>query len=350
MADRLRLVDGESMSPREINMSKTRKLTALLAATVAVSLMTGTSAFAETRHRAETQQTTGRNEQARTNRTQQFNSNSNDRNAGRQGNSNSIDRNAGRQGNSNSIDRNAGRQGNSNSNDRNAGRQGNSNSIDRNAGRQGNSTYDNRSGRQNNSNSIYRNDRNNNSNYNNGNARGNNSNYSYRNDRGNSSTYQNETRRSESFQGRVSRVEQYRGGYNVWVGGARFPFFIGADRWSRFPIRVGLDIRLGGYWNPAGYYDVYDVGQYATAGNLHGVVESVDYRRGTLVMRDDVSGSFITVVMRGNDPRFGSLREGDQIDLTGAWNRSGVFDAYNVADVRGGDAYDPRSGDGRGGY
>jgi hypothetical protein len=48
----------------------------------------------------------------------------------------------------------------------------------------------------------------------------------------------------------------------------------------------------------------------------------VDYRRGTLVMRDDVSGSFVTVAMRGNDPRFGNLRPGDAIDLTGAWNRA----------------------------
>src|SRR5207248_1078502 len=117
--------------------------------------------------------------------------------------------------------------------------------------------------------------------------------------------------------------------------GTRYPFFRGFDRWSRFPIRVGLDGRLGGYWNPAGYYDVYDVGSYATAGDLHGIVESVDYRRGTLVMRDDVSGSFVTVVMRGNDPRFGSMRQGDSIDLTGAWNRTGVFDAYNLPDVRG---------------
>ena len=43
----------------------------------------------------------------------------------------------------------------------------------------------------------------------------------------------------------------------------------------------------------------------------------------------------------------GSLRQGDYIDLTGAWNRSGVFDAYNVAGIRGG--YDPRY-DGRDGY
>jgi hypothetical protein len=314
------------MSPREINMSKTSKLTALLAATVAVSLMTGTSAFADSRHRAETQ-TTGRNEQIRTNPAQQFNSNFNDRNAGRQGNP--------------TYDNRSGRQNNPNSNYRSDRSNNNSNY-----------NYRNDRSSNNNSNYSYRNDRNgnNNSNYSYRNDRGNSNNYGYRNDRGSQpSTYRNESRRSESFQGRVSRVERYRGGYNVWVGGAQYPFFIGLDRWSRFPIRVGLDVRLGGYWNPAGYYDVYDAGLYATAGNLHGVVESVDYRRGTLVMRDDVSGSFVTVVMRGNDPRFGSVREGDQIDLTGAWNRSGVFDAYNVADIRGG-GYDPGYGDGRSGY
>ena len=232
-------------------MSKSRKLSTLLAATIAVSMLAVPSVFADSRHRNET-------------RDQQFRSQPNDR------------------------------RGNSNDGYRNDTRRGDW---------------------RNNSNDGYRNDG---------------------------------ARRSENFHGRVSRVERGRSGYNVWVGGARYPFFIGFDRWSRFPIRVGLDVRLGGYWNPGGYYDVYDVGSYATAGDLHGIVESVDYRRGTLVMRDDVSGSFVTVVMRGNDPRFGSLRQGDSIDVTGAWNRSGVFDAYNVADIRGG--YDPGYGDGRGGY
>lgn len=144
--------------------------------------------------------------------------------------------------------------------------------------------------------------------------------------------------RSESryYSGRVSRVERFGGGFRVWVGGAPYPFFISAERWSRFPIRVGLNIRLGGYWDPIGYYNVYDVGPYAysTSGNIHGVVENVDYRRGTAVLRDDVSGSFITVLLRGNDPRLGDLRTGDYVDLSGAWNRSGVFDAFNVADLR----------------
>jgi hypothetical protein len=49
-----------------------------------------------------------------------------------------------------------------------------------------------------------------------------------------------------------------------------------------------------------------------------------------------VSGSFVTIVFRGNDPRLGDLRPGDFVDLTGAWNRAGAFDAYNVADLRPG--------------
>ncbi len=158
--------------------------------------------------------------------------------------------------------------------------------------------------------------------------------------------YRNDTRHSQSFQGRVSRVEHFRSGYNVWIGGTRYPFFIEASRWSRFPIRVGVNIRLGGIWNPAGYYDVYDVGPYATQGDLRGVVESVDYRRGTLVMGDYVSGSFVTVVLRGNDPRLGDLRSGDYVELTGAWNRQGVFDAYNVENTRNGRGY-RRYDDGR---
>ena len=157
-------------------------------------------------------------------------------------------------------------------------------------------------------------------------------------DRSQSQSYNRAPARNESryFQGRVNRVERYNGGYRVWVGGAGYPFFISASRWSRFPLHVGLNIRLGGYWDPIGYYNVNDVGPYATAGDLHGIVESVDYRRGSVVLRDDVSGSFVTAVLRGNDPRLGDLRTGDYVTLTGAWNRNGLFDAYNVADLRSG--------------
>jgi hypothetical protein len=151
-------------------------------------------------------------------------------------------------------------------------------------------------------------------------------------------------RRAYSTHGRVTRYERYNGGYRVWIGGG-YPFYVSDAWWRLHHLRVGLDIVLGGYWNPAGYYDVYDGNGpygYNTAGDLRGVVESVDYRRGTLVLRDDVSGSFVTTVLRGNDPRLGDLRPGDYVDLTGEWSRAGVFNAYNVADLRDGGRYDDR--------
>ena len=156
-----------------------------------------------------------------------------------------------------------------------------------------------------------------------------------------------------AYSGRVTRVESYHGGYRVWVGGAPYPFFFAAGAWGHWPLRVGLNISLGGYYNPAyGYYNVYNYGPYGnpyayqTSGDIHGLVQAVDYRRGTAVIRDDVSGAFITVVMRGNDPRLGSLRPGDYADLSGSWDRSGVFTAYNVTDLRSGNGgYDNRNND-----
>jgi hypothetical protein len=181
------------------------------------------------------------------------------------------------------------------------------------------------------------------------------SNSGYRNDGNrNNGSYRNDGNRGgrQTFEGHVTRIVPYGGGYRVWLddrGG--YPFFIPEARFRLFPLRLGLSIRFGGSWDPLGYYNVYDVGPYgggvypgaySTSGDLRGVVESVDYRRGTLVLRDDISGSFVTAVLRGNDPRLGDLRPGDYVDLSGAWSRSGVFDAFNVVDIRGGAGYDNR--------
>jgi hypothetical protein len=142
--------------------------------------------------------------------------------------------------------------------------------------------------------------------------------------------------------GRISRIERWNGGYRVYVGGADFPFFIPEARFRLFPWRVGLSIHIGGFYNPLGYYDYYDAGPYGAysagpvaAGDIHGIVESVDYRRDSLVIRDDVSGQFVTVMMRGGDPRFDSLRAGDSVDLSGEWVR-GYFQAYAVAQMDNG--------------
>lgn len=141
--------------------------------------------------------------------------------------------------------------------------------------------------------------------------------------------------RPQYYSGRVSRYERYGRGYRVWIGGAPFPFFIPEVRFRAFPIRVGVSIRLGGYYNPLGYYDYYDAGPVAgayTSGDLRGVVESVDYRNGTFVIHDDLSGDFVTAVMRTRDRLMDDLRPGDYVELSGAWTR-GVFEAYRVAGI-----------------
>lgn len=134
--------------------------------------------------------------------------------------------------------------------------------------------------------------------------------------------------------GRVHRVYPYGGGYRVWLTGCNYPFYIPSSYYHRSRFRVGLTVVLGGYYNSRGYYDYYDGyddGYYSartSRGELRGVVESVDYRRETFVVRNEATGSFVTVVMRdrGRDP----VRAGDYVELGGDWTRSGLFEAYRV--------------------
>jgi len=268
-------------------MSKSKQLAALFAGAFTLAPLFGTSAFAETRHRDATR----------------------------------SDNSSARDHRGRSADQQNGRV-QSEQNNRSTRADQSGRAI------RGNDAYRNGSARDNQA------DRNDNA-YRSGSVR---NNRADRNDnayRGNRGRYDN--RQRQTFSGRVSRVERHGGGYNVWIGGGRFPLFIPEARFRLFPLRVGIDIRLGGYWNPAGYYDAYDYNNpYASQGDLRGVVENVDYRSGTVVVRDDVSGSFVTTVLRGNDPRLGSLRPGDWVDLNGAFSRAGVFEAYSVSDLRGG--------------
>jgi hypothetical protein len=159
----------------------------------------------------------------------------------------------------------------------------------------------------------------------------------HRNDSRSRSTYGSRygNRSPFRYSGRVHRVYPYGGGYRVWLTGCQYPFFIPASYYNRSRFRVGLTINLGGFYNSRGYYDYYDDyydnGYYdsrTSRGELRGVVESVDYRRETFVVRNDATGSFVTVVMRdrGRDP----VRAGDYVELGGDWSRSGVFEAYRV--------------------
>jgi hypothetical protein len=173
----------------------------------------------------------------------------------------------------------------------------------------------------------------------------------YRNNRGydrsqtyrnNRPSYDNRGRRSDFAEGRISRYQHERGGYRVWLDRGRFPVWIPEARIGLFPrLRVGLSIRFGGYYDPLGYLDAYDYyndGYYGggaySSGLLRGIVETVDYRRGTMVVRDDVSGSFVTTLIR--DRRLESLRPGDYVEVAGDWTRSGLFEGLRLEDVRDG--------------
>jgi hypothetical protein len=159
--------------------------------------------------------------------------------------------------------------------------------------------------------------------------------------------YDSRGRRSYSIGGRISRFLHESGGYRVWVDGGRYPVWIPEARIGLFPrLRVGLSLNFGGYYDPLGYVEAYDYyndgygygGAYSSgaysSGLLRGVVETVDYRRGTLVVRDETSGSFVTALIR--DRRLESLRPGDYAEISGDWTRAGVFEALRLENVDGG--------------
>ena len=291
-------------------MSRSKKLATLFAGVLAMAPLLGTSAFAETRHRDATAEGRGswrQNRQDQGSNRQQPPRQSNDR----------------------------GRRNDQSRGNRNDGAYQNRGTYRNNGGYQNRGTYRNNGSYQN-----YGTYRNNNADrgYRNDNAYRNNESYrGYRNDNAYRGGDRYNRGERHEFRGSVDRIQRWNDGYRVWVGGGAYPIFIPQARWRLGPLQIGASIVLGGYWNPLGYYDAYDYSghYYSTAGDLHGIVETVDYRRGTAVIRDDVSGSFVTIELRGSDPRLGYLQPGQYVDLSGAWDRAGFFEAYSVLNIGG---------------
>jgi hypothetical protein len=151
-------------------------------------------------------------------------------------------------------------------------------------------------------------------------------------DRDRNDSYRNE-RQPYFAHGRVSRVDRDRDGYRVWVGSERYPFYVPSRHYQRDRFRVGVVIQLGGYYNPAGYYDYYDgrSGRGYDRADLRGVVESVDYRRDAFVVR---TGRRYVTVFSTDNLRRREMRRGDVVDVYGSWTRDGVFRAYDVDVIR----------------
>lgn len=177
-----------------------------------------------------------------------------------------------------------------------------------------------------------------------------------------------ETRENQRItsEGRISSLDRDRDGYRVQLdrGGQSFWVPESRIRDRQRDFRVGASIRLGGVfrggsifvdiveWPNGGSYgdDRYRDDRYRDdrdrnydRRSLRGVVERVDYRRGTLVVRESASGRIVNVNMdrRGNSRRnrgvdLDDLRRGDFVTLAGDWLRGNVFEAFRIESVRSG--------------
>jgi hypothetical protein len=155
-----------------------------------------------------------------------------------------------------------------------------------------------------------------------------------------------------TLQGKITSFNRENNGYRVHLD--RGPAFWVPEtyyRTRRNDFRVGVSISLGGvyrggsvYVDDYGYNNSYNNGYnngYAN-GSVRGVVDRVDFRRGTVWLRDERSGRLIEADMRAD--RYGrlnidDLRRGDFVELSGSWIRGGVFAANRIDTVRSGRRY-----------
>lgn len=152
-------------------------------------------------------------------------------------------------------------------------------------------------------------------------------------------------------EGRVTSVNRERGGYRVQLDRGGYGYWVpeSALRSRGRDLRAGVSLRLGGvfrgWWinvdvvdwpGGGGYYGDRNDGRSYGNGYVRGVVERVDFRRGTVELRDESSGRFVTVDMRRTERRsvdLEDLRRGDYVEISGQWVR-GVFEADRIDGVR----------------
>jgi hypothetical protein len=164
------------------------------------------------------------------------------------------------------------------------------------------------------------------------------------NNRSNSNNGYRENQRVNET-GRVSSFSRERDGYRVQLDRGR-SFWVPQSTFGNRArdLRAGISITLGGVFRGGSIYvdavswpDRYDRGGYGNdydRGFIRGVVDRVDYRTGTIWLRDDASGRIITADVDGRSA-IRSLRRGEYVELTGQWIRGGVFDVARIDNVRG---------------
>jgi len=163
---------------------------------------------------------------------------------------------------------------------------------------------------------------------------------SYQRDNGYHSNDNHNYRENERVNatGKVTSFSRERDGYRVqldrgesfWVPQAKF-----GNR-AR-DLRVGVSITLGGVFRGGSIYaDAVswpDYGYGYREAFVRGLVERVDYRTGTVWLRDNASGRMIAADVNGRSLR--ALHRGEYVELSGQWIRGGVFDVARIDNIRG---------------
>jgi hypothetical protein len=171
----------------------------------------------------------------------------------------------------------------------------------------------------------------------NGNQTYNNTQGNYQRDNANRSNGNGAYRENQRINatGKVSSFNRERDGYRVQLDRGQ-SFWVPQSRFGNRArdLRVGVSINLGGIFRGGSIYadavswpDQY-YGNGYEQGFVRGVVDRVDYRTGTVWLRDDASGRIITADVNGRS--LGSLRRGEYVELTGQWIRGGVFDVARI--------------------
>jgi hypothetical protein len=162
--------------------------------------------------------------------------------------------------------------------------------------------------------------------------------------------------KSVTMEGRIRSVDRERDGYRVQLDRGGYSYFVPESAYrswrGRAPgieLRAGINIRLSGLLDPRGYVYVsnadwiddsndYNDRYDNNRGQLRGIVQDVDVRRGIAVIRDENSGRQVTVAMRRSSERgvdLNDIHRGDRVTFEGDWTR-GIFEARRIESVRSG--------------
>ena len=149
-----------------------------------------------------------------------------------------------------------------------------------------------------------------------------------------------DSRRNIIGEGRVRSFHRERDGYRVQLDRGSYSYFVPQSalryRGRNIDLRIGVNVRFGGYYDNRGYvyvdsFDYLDDGYYRDdrghgRDTIAGRVERIDYRRDIIVLREARSGRHITVDMDRTDDRgrrgidINDLRRGDEVRLEGRWH------------------------------